>query len=391
MKIVILGAGYAGLRTALDLDRLLRERGMDDQVTLVDQNPYHQLVQDLHLTATAGIYSLEAIYDLGRLLRGRQVEAVQGRVSAVAPLAREVRLDDGRSLPYDRLVIALGAETAYQGVPGAREHAMPLRTYTQALALREHIIGRYTAAATAGDQRQRRTLLTAAIVGGGYTGCQLAGELAAWADTLCQDTGAPRGEVRIALIDRGPLLLKQFGPWATREAERALDRRGVSVYLNTAVEAVEPDLLRVSGGRVLRAGTIVWAAGIVAPPLIAAAGLPTDGSGRAVVDRYLRVEGQAAIFALGDCAAIAAGPDGATVPATASYATRQGEHLAETLLAEIMGEAPRPYEPLRLGELVSLGPDYGVGNPLGVPLVGLPALLLKKGVEQYYRASIEAA
>lgn len=390
MNIVILGAGYAGLRTALDLDRHFREHGGDGSVTLVDQNAYHQVIQELHLTATAGIHSLEAIYDLKRLIGDRAIRFVQARVKAISPLHREVQLADGQSLSYDRLVLALGGETAYRNVPGAREHSLALRTYAEAIALRDHVIDQFSAAAKEHDPARQRQLLTTAIVGGGYTGCQLAGEMAAWVDQLCQDTGAPRSEVRIALIDRGKMLLKQFGSWATHQAERSLDRHGVSIYLETAVEAVEPGLLRVSGGRILRAGTIVWAGGIRAPRLIADAGLPTDQAGRAIVDRYLRVVDQAAIFALGDCAAIPNDVEGTTVPANASYAMRQGSHLAETLIAEMMGQAPRAYEPLHLGELVSLGPDDGIGNPLGIPVTGYPVLLMKKGVEQFYRASIEA-
>ncbi|MBX0330786.1 NAD(P)/FAD-dependent oxidoreductase [Oscillochloris sp. ZM17-4] len=390
MHIIILGAGYAGLRTALDLDRRLREKGLDDVVTLIDQNPYHQLVQEIHLTATAGIGSLDAIYDIGRLLNGRAIRFIQGRVKALAPAIREVQLEDGQSLSYDRLVLALGSEADYHETPGARDHTFPLRTYAGAIALRDHIIGQFTAAAKQSDPKQQRILLTTAIVGGGYTGCQVAGELAVWVNKLCAETGAPRGEARIALLDRNEHILKQFGPWAGHEAERILDQRGVSIYLNTPTESVEHEMLRISEGRVLRAGTIIWAAGIRAPDMIAAAGLSVDHVGRAIVDRYLRVEGQAAIFALGDCASIA-DSNGTPLPSTASFAIRQGGRLAETLLAEVMGKTPHAYEPVQLGELVSLGPDYGVGNPFGLPLTGYPVILLKKGIEQYYRASIEAA
>lgn len=389
MQIVILGAGYAGLRAAIDLDRLLRSRGRAGEVTLVDQFPYHQLVQVLHQAAAAALSSREATYELAPLLSKGKVRFVQGRVAALAPLERQVRLADGSSLPYDRLVIALGAETAYYDVPGAREHTLQLRTLEHAIAIRDHLVDSFEAAARAADPKEQRTLMTTAIVGGGYTGCQLAGELAAWANDLCKDTGAPRREVRIALIDRLPELLRQFGEWATAEAEQVLDSMGVSVYLNTPVERVEPRALRLSGARVLRAATIVWAGGIKGPALLREAGLAVDGAGRVLVDRYLRVEGQALIFAMGDCAAIPDGPNGATVPATASYAMRQGAHLAESLLAEVEGEAPRPYEPLKLGELVSIGPHYALGNPLGVPVTGYSAVLLKKGVEQYYRATIE--
>jgi len=391
MHIVILGAGYAGLRAALDLDRLLREHGHSDQVTLVDQHSYHQLVQVIHRVAAAAMPPEAAIYDLKTLLHHHAINLVQGAVREIVPLQRTVCLEDGRTLNYNRLVITLGAETAYGNVPGAREHSLPLHTYQHALCLRDHLVAQFEAAARCSDPREQRILLTTAIVGGGYTGCQFAGELAEWVDDLCAQTGAPRREVRIALIERTSLLLSQFGEWATRAAERILDDQGVSVYLNTIVEAVEPQRLRVAGGRILRAGTIVWAGGIQGPPLLRASGLPVDAAGRVLVDRYLRVRDQALIFAAGDCAAIPMGYNGGTVPATASFAMRQGEHLAETLLAEVEGRPPRTYEPLVLGELVSLGHHYAVGNPLGVPVTGYPAVLLKQGVEQYYRAMLESS
>ncbi|MEI6179852.1 MAG: NAD(P)/FAD-dependent oxidoreductase [Chloroflexales bacterium] len=386
MQIVILGAGYAGLRAAIDLDHLLRERKRTDTVILVDQFPYHQLVQVLHHTVASNAPVQDAIYDLAALLRTSGVRFVQGRASRLALHERQVELEDGQRLAYDRLVITLGAETAYQ-VPGAQAHTLDLRTYEHALRLRAHLIAQFTAAAKTTDPNEQRILLTTAIVGGSYTGCQLAGELAAWVDDLCRETGAPRTQVRIALIERGHLLLQEFGSWATREAERALDALGVSVYLDTAVESVEPQTLRVEGKRVLRAATLVWAAGVKGPDLLRESGLPVDATGHVRTDRYLRVLENPLIFAAGDCAAIPDLVEG-QVPATASYAMRQGSHLAETLLAEIEGRSIRTYEPVRLGGLVSLGPEYAVGNPLGVTVSGYPAVLMKKGIESWYRSTL---
>lgn len=389
MRIVILGAGYAGLRTALDLARLRRAYGMEITIQVVDQNPYHQLVQLLHLTATAGITDQKSIYQLDTLFRGREVERIEGRVEAIHPLERRVVLNTGQTLEYDRLVLALGSETAFQ-VPGAREYTLPLRTFSDALKLRKHLVEQFTRAASITDPTELRITMTTAIVGGGYTGCELAGELAAWADDLCRQTGAPRKEVRIALIEREGHLLPHLGTWASNEAVRRLERLGVNVFLQTPVVQVEPQRLRFADGRLLRAGTIVWGAGVRAPALLAEAGFPTDRLGRVLVDRYLRVQGHATVFAIGDCAAVPDGRGG-TLPPTASYALRQGEHLAEVLAAEARGEAPRAYEPVELGEVVSLGPNDAVGNPLGVPITGYPALMLKRGIEEYYRATIESA
>nr|AAG15236.1 DhnA [Chloroflexus aurantiacus] len=297
MRIVILGAGYAGLRTALDLARLRRAYGLEITIQVVDQNPYHQLVQLLHLTATAGITDQKSIYQLDTLFRGREVERIEGRVEAIHPLERRVVLNTGQTLEYDRLVLALGSETAFQ-VPGAREYTLPLRTFSDALKLRKHLIEQFTRAASITDPTELRITMTTAIVGGGYTGCELAGELAAWADDLCRQTGAPRKEVRIALIEREDHLLPHLGTWASNEAVRRLERLGVNIFLQTPVVQVEPQRLRFADGRLLRAGTIVWGAGVRAPALLAEAGFPTDRLGRVLVDRYLRVQGHATVSGL---------------------------------------------------------------------------------------------
>lgn len=388
MNIVILGAGYAGVRLALDLEKLLSDRHSRDNIILVDRHPYHQIVQVLHKTATDAIGREDSVVDLEPLFQTRHVQLRQGTVTRIDPLQRHVLLDDGTMLEYDKLVIALGTLPDYAGIPGAAEHTLPLRFYEDAIRLRDHSIARVSEAAAASDATRKRILMTFAIVGGGYTGCQLAGELANWLPRLADEQGVSRREVRIALLDSHDVLLRQFGNWATSEAERTLDRQGVSIYLNTTVERVEPQALYLNGNRVLRAATLVWAAGFRAPELLTASGLPTDEFGRVEVDRYLRVKDQAHIFAAGDCARV---PNlaGEPVRATASYATRQGEHLADTLLAEIEGRPPRSYEPLQLGELVSLGPNDAIGNPLGLPVFGAPAMLLKKGVEAWYRTTLQ--
>ncbi len=387
MQILILGAGYAGLRVILELNNLVSAGNMLAQVTLLDQNPYHQIVQELHLTATTCPEPADTALPLADLLGRCATRLEQGRVVRIEPLARQVCLDDGRALAYDRLVIALGAETNYGNVPGAREHTLPLRSQAEALRVREHLQTQFAEAARTSDPAARQQLLTFVIIGGGYTGCQLAGELAAWSETQACQFGLPTDEVRIALIERNNMLLRQYGAWATQYAECVLTRRGIHIYRGTAVERVEAQTLFLSENRVLPAGTIIWAGGIRAPALLAASGFPTDHIGRVRVDRYLRVQDQALIFAAGDCANIP-DPVHGTVPATASYAMRQGEHLAGTLLAESRGQAPRRYQPLRLGELVSLGPGEGIGNPLGVPTFGWPAAMLKKGIEVWYRTTL---
>ncbi len=396
MEILILGAGYAGVRVAIELDRLLACRqNTPATITLVDRHLYHQHLSLLHLAATGSAPEQTVAVSLDWILRRRNVRFQQGEVQRIAPLQRHVVLQNGLILPYDRLVIALGAEPNSGPVPGASEHTFPLHSYSAAMRLYHQIKNSFVQAATTTDPVAKQTLLSFIIIGGGFTGVQLAGELAHYADALCHQYGLARREVQISLIERSGGLLKQFGNWASNDAVRVLRRRGIDVLLNTSVDAITGQQLRATRTVAdqpqqftLAAATIVWAGGIRAPQVIAQAGLPVDRSGRVYVDRYLRVRDQAAIFALGDCALVP-DPQGGTVLATASYALRQGEHLAQVLLAEIEGRAPAPYMPLHLGQLVSLGPGEGVGNPLGVPLAGLPIALLKQGVEAWYLTTLE--
>jgi NADH:ubiquinone reductase (H+-translocating) len=370
-----------------------QEQGRRCQITLIDQHPYHQQITLLHLPAAATLQDEDITIPLDSVLqhRSRAVRRVTGRVARIDPLQSQVILEDGMLVSYDRLVIALGAKTEYFDIPGAEEHTLPLHSAADATHLRNHIIERFREAAHTDDPAARRRLGTIAIVGGGPTGCQLAGELAARVDHLVQETGIPAEDVRIALLERTNRLLGASGEWVHREAVRVLDRRRVSVYLDAAVEQVEESQLRVSGQRVLRAATIVWVAGIRAPEVLASSGLPTDRRGAVRVDSYLRVEGQSQgpnpIFALGDCALVP-DPVGGTVPPNANYALRQANYLAEALWDDLNGQPPFPYQPVHLGGIVSLGSGEAVGDPLGVPVSGPLAALLKQGVERWYRGTV---
>lgn len=370
-----------------------QEQGRRCQITLIDQHLSHQQITLLHLPAATALPDGDITIPLDSVLqhRSRAVRRVQGCVTQIDPLQSQVILEDGALVSYDRLVIALGAKTEHFGIPGAEEHTLPMHSAADATHLRNHIIERFREAAHTDDPDIRRRLGTIAIVGGGPTGCQLAGELAARVGHLVQETGIPAEDVRIALLERTRRLLGASGEWVHREAMRVLDRRRVSVYLDAAVEQVEENQLRVSGQRVLRAATIVWVAGIRAPEVLASSGLPTDRRGAVRVDSYLRVEGHSQgptpLFALGDCALVP-DPVGGTVPPNANYALRQANYLAEALWDDLNGHPPFPYQPVHLGGIVSLGSGEAVGDPLGVPVSGPLAALLKEGVERWYRGTV---
>lgn len=385
MKIVILGAGYAGLRVALDLAAARAQNQIAAELVLVDRNDYHQVVTWLHRAATDAVPLERARVPLRDLFSPQHLTFVQAEVRAIRPDQRYVLTDAG-PIEYDRLVIALGSDTVWPEVPGLRRAALPLRWWEDAQALREHIIEQFAAAAGTNSPEERRCRMTVVVAGGGYTGTQLAGELAHWTPALADQFGLPLTDIRLLLIEMQARLMPGWRPKLSRRATDILRRKGVDVRVNTPLKRVDGRLVTVGhpdgSEETICAGTLVWAGGTRAPVLLAEAGLPTDAAGRVRVNRFLQAQGQPQIFVVGDSAFYLDGRD--PLPATASHALRQGEYVAGVLIAQSQGKSIEPYQPVSLGLLVSLGGTDGVGDALGVPLSGLPAGLLKEGVERWY-------
>lgn len=387
MKIVIAGAGYAGLRVALDL-AAARQQGRlgTAEVVLVDRNDYHQVVTWLHQVAAEAVEPARARIPLRELLPEGAIRFVQARVEGIEPAVQRLLTSAG-AIDYDRLVVGLGADTLWPDIPGLREHAFPLRWWEEAVALHRHIEAQFRRAGAVQEPAVQTCLATIVVIGGGYTGTQLAGELAHWLPELADRYGLPLRAIQLTLVEAKERLMPG---WERRAAERAatmLRRKGVTVRLGTALERVDAQSVTLAGEQSC-AGTVVWAGGVRAPALLGAAGLPTGPGGRVRVNQFLQAEGYPAIFVAGDSALYLDGDE--PLPGTAAHALRQGAYIAEVLVAEAQGLPFEPYAPTRLGMLVAVGGVDAVGDALGVPLTGLPAGLLKEGVERWYLTTIGA-
>jgi NADH dehydrogenase len=385
MRIVILGAGYAGLRAALDLAEARAETPQIKQVVLVDRNDYHQVVTWLHQVAAAAMEPERARLPLRKVLPKQGLNVLQAEVTGLK-LANNRVVTSAGELEYDRLLIALGSETLWPDIPGLREHAWPLRWWPEAVALRKHIAQQYQQAAATTDQAERRRLMTIAVVGGGYTGIQLAGELAHWTPELADQHKLPITAIRLLLIEARDRLLPEGDAEMAAKAAQILQRKGVEVRLAAPLKQVEADQITVDG-QPIPLGTLVWAGGVRPAQLLADAGLPTE-RGRIKVNKFLQVEDHPSIFVAGDSSLYY--DEGKPLPATAAHALRQGGYVADVLLAQAQGKSFDPYEPTKLGILVAVGGLDAVGDALGVPLTGLPAGLLKEGVERWYLTTIGA-
>lgn len=388
MKIVIAGAGYAGLRTAMDLARAKRKGELGDEVsvTLVDRNDYHQVITWLHEVAAASIEPEEARIPLAQLVGEGGIELVQATVRGIAPREQRLLLENGEALLYDRLVVALGSVTVWPPIEGLREHALPMRWWDEAFHIREAVLDSFQRAAQSEDEAERRRLASIVIVGGGYTGCQLAGEMAHWLPDLADQYNLSLFDITLRQIEAQPRLMPGWNEELANKAEQILRRKGVQILLDSPLGRVDKQSYTLQGKNPMPYGVLVWSGGIKAPELLKASGLATGAQGRAEVDPYLRAKEFPTVYLAGDCALWMDGDE--PLPATASHALRQGEYVARMLRREVEARSLSPYEPTNLGLVVALGGNDGIGTALGIPLSGVTASILKEGIESWYLSTI---
>ena len=352
--MVVIGAGFGGLAVVRGL------QGADVDVTVIDANNFHTFQPLLYQVATSGLDDENVAYAVRGIIRPRRgrrpnVAFRMGRVVAVDVDARRVDLDDGAGVPYDVLVLGAGAVSHDYGTPGVDEHAFPLKHVDDALALRAHVLACFERAA-ADPSLVAEGILDVVVCGGGPTGVEMAGGLRElYHMVLAKDFPLlPVRDARIVVVELGDRLLAPFTSRSSERARRTLVRRDVEVLFGVGVSAVEPGRVDLSDGSTIRAGTVVWATGVIAEPVAATIGTPTGRGGRLVVEPDLSLPGHPEIFAVGDIAA-SPGPDGEPLPQVAQPAIQGGRHVARQILRRLAGEPTTPFTYHDKGQMATIG------------------------------------
>ena len=377
MRIVVLGGGFGGVATARHLERILRRR-KDVEITLVSRENFF-VVTPLLFEACSGRLELRHCAQPIRaaLRRARFIEATVESVDVDRRFVRAVAPDGGAyDLPYDHLVVSLGASTNDGLIPGSA-NALTFKTMADALVLRNHLIECFERADAAADAAQRRGCLTIVVIGGGLVGTELVGELTAFTDDVLRFyPRIRRDEVCFRLFEAGPRILPEIDPKLAATAARVLERRGVGIQVATAVRSIETGRVQLESDTI-DAGTIVLTAGIVPSAIASAIPVVRDQRGRIAVDATMRSRSHPKVWALGDCAAIP-GPDGRPYPALAQHAIREARQLAENIGAVIDGRVPSAFIFRSLGTMASLGHTRAVALVFGVRLTGFLAWWLRR-------------
>jgi NADH dehydrogenase len=379
-RVLILGAGFGGITTAIELGKLVR-RGAELNVTVVDRVNYHLFTPMLYQVATGLVEPGNVSYPAREIAREYGFRFREGQIDAIDLGQRRVVVD-GAELEYDRLVIALGSVTNYFGNQSIERSAASLKTLGDAVAIRNRVLEAFERADVEADVVARQRLLTFVVVGGGATGVELTGSL----HTLIQNgllpvyPGVDPREVRVILAEAGKGLLGGMDPWLGETARHRLERKGVEVWLGNPATEVSDDGIAFKDGRFVPSKTVVWAAGVRPSPLAASLSVERGRDGRLVVDQYLRLPSYPEVFVLGDCAWLPVPEEGGRpAPPNAQTAVRQAPVVAANVAASLRGAPPRPFRYASEGNLVALGQGDGAARIRSRHLEGFPAWLVWRG------------
>jgi NADH:quinone reductase (non-electrogenic) len=353
-RVVILGCGFGGLFAA----RALRRAPV--QVTVVDRTNHHLFQPLLYQVATAGLAAPAIAEPIRRALaRQKNVTVLYGEAQRVDAGGRQVILEDGEALAYDRLILATGATDSYFGHDDWRAHAPGLKTLEDAFAIRERILLAFEHAEREADAAKRAAWLTFVVIGAGATGAEMAGTLAELArHTLKGEFRRfdPRN-ARVVLVEAMDRVLPPYPPDLSERARAQLERLGVTVWLGRRVTGIDAQGVQLGGER-LEAKTVVWCAGVAASPIGATLGVPLDRAGRVLVAPDLSVRGHPEIQVIGDLANL---PEHRPpVPGIAPAAKQMGRHAARNIRAAIAGKPALPFRYRDYGQLATIGRSKAV-------------------------------
>ena len=384
-RVVIIGAGFGGMACATKL------RHLPVRVTLIDRQNYHLFQPLLYQVATAGLSPADIAAPIRSQFRDDpNVRVIMATVTGVDTASRTVRMGQ-QTTPYDSLVVATGASHSYFGRDEWEGFAPGLKGIDDATAIRGRLLAAFERAENTDDLTEREACLTFVVVGGGPTGVELAGAIAELARFGLQEEfrNIDPAAARIILVQAGARILPSFPEALSARAQRSLERLRVEVRLNSRVQEIDDEGVEIDGQR-LAAGTVLWAAGVVASPAARWLEIQPDHSGRMPVDAHLRAEGHPEVFVVGDTAA-SMGWRGRSVPGLAPAAKQGGEYVAAYIRAQLeMRPAPPAFFYRHQGSLATIGRSAAVADFGRFTLWGAPAWWLWGAVHVLFLSGVRS-
>lgn len=372
-RILVVGGGYAGVKTALTLHKRLR-KNPDVEITLIDRSEYHTLLTELHEVAGNRVDDTSVLVPLRKIFQYTKVKLIKDDISRLE-VSENKLFSSTAEYEYYYLVLAGGSRPTFFGVPGVGAHAFTLWSHADAVRIRDHIRMQFLMASQTTDPQSRQPMLTLAVCGGGFTGVELIGELARWQKELCTEFGIASEEVNLILVEATDKILTVLPDKLVLKSMHYLQRLGVEVMLSSPIVEVGPTAITLKGGQVIPTNTLIWAAGVEAGELSGKTGLELEKRGRVQVNEYQQTEIDN-VYCVGDMAS--------GLPALVEAALQTAETAALNIVADIEDKEKRPINPKLHGTMVSIGRWWGVADLMGVHLTGILAIIIKHFVNLHY-------
>ena len=371
-KVVILGGGFGGLAAA----RALHEAA---DVTVVDRHNYQTFLPLLYQVSTAGLAADHVAYPIRGALRKTPVKFRMGSPISIDHKNKEVKLDSSELLKFDHLIIALGSVSADFGIPGVKEFTLGMKTVSEALTIRAEIMRRFEDLCRFEDD----TKLSITVVGGGPTGVEMAGAIAELIrGPLKSDQANAAAHIDITLIEAGPRLLPPFAPSLSARTKKDLEKLGVKVLVNAAVQEVEHRKIKLKDGSSIASEITIWAAGVKGSDAMLQLNLPTLGN-RVAVEPTMQVKNYPYVWALGDIAA-SVDKNGNQLPMVAPVAIQQGKFIAKQIARLGKNKSLENFKYLDKGSMATIGRNKAIVQVKGIKISGAIAWLIWLWLHLFY-------
>ena len=411
-KILVMGGGYGGVKATQELYKRYKKRD-DVEITLIDKNPYHTLMTELHEVAGHRTEPESVQVSFAKIFGGSSVNVVVDEIQTIK-FQENKAVSKGAEYPYDYLVIGAGGEPEFFDIPGVQENCFTCWSLEDAIRIRTHVEDMFRAAAKEPDGKRRRSMLTFAIAGGGFTGAELAGELLEWKKVLCPKYHIDPTEVRIVIIEMMDSILPIFPQKLRNKAAEYLRKKGAEIMLNSPITKAEPGKIIIADEETVITDTFIWTAGIHGSEFTSKIDL-TKGQcarGEDAVASYEGIHGMAGChfeederYVVGERGRILVNDqmrsvdfpnvylcgdmiwythNERVVPQIVETALQTAEVAAHNIISDIEQKEKKSFKPNYHGFMVSLGGRYGVAHVLGISLKGFFAMGSKHLINLHY-------
>ncbi len=361
--IVILGGGYGGILTAKKLAKKFKKK-QEVKITLIDKNNYHTMLTELHEVAAGRIPEDGVRINFEKVFAGRNVDVI---LDDIHTINFDNRVLEGKvtCTKYDYLVMGTGSKPTFYGNKGAKENAFTLWSYEDAVKIKHHMWEVFGKASVETDPFKRKRLLTFVVIGCGFTGIEMIGELAEWRGRLCHTFNIPESEVRLIVADLLPKVLPNFDDKLINKTTKRLEKMKVEIMLNSGINDVQPDFIEIEGAGKIATNTVIWAAGVEGSDIMES----IDGDkieklarNRIQTDEFLRAKKHDNVFVVGDNIFYIPEGEDKPVPQMVENAEHSATTVSKNIIATITDGEMKPYKPSFHGAMVCIGGRYGVAQ-----------------------------